>query len=78
MFASRLVRLCIRTRCLSLTSIQSLSTTTLQQKKIHDDERIYSEQIHRIADEISRLSLVEVIDLNELLKVRREEELLFD
>ena len=87
MYCSRIVRSLIRTRCLSLTSIQSMSTTKLKEKKIvKDDEtssqdpmskakmtseggRAYSEQIRRIVDEISRLSLVEVMDLNELLKV---------
>lgn len=90
MYCSRIVRSLIRTRCLSLTSIQSMSTTKLKEKKInHDDEtspqdpmskakmtsengRTYSEQIRRIVDEISRLSLVEVMDLNELLKVSME------
>lgn len=34
-----------------------------------DLNRTYSDQIHRIVGEISKLSLVEVMDLNELLKV---------
>lgn len=74
-----------RTRFVSLTSIQSLSTAKLKEKKLINDEtssttmtsanisdiqKTYSEQIRRIVDEISRLSLMEVMDLNELLKVK--------
>ena len=74
-----------RTRFVSLTSIQSLSTAKLKEKKpindetssttmtsanISDIQKTYSEQIRRIVDEISRLSLMEVMDLNELLKVK--------
>jgi len=33
-----------------------------------DSNKIYSEKIHRLVDEISKLSLVDVMDLNELLK----------
>ena len=43
----------------SSTSINASNTTS----------KIYSEQLHRIVDEISKLSLVEIMDLNELLKV---------
>ena len=31
--------------------------------------KVYSDKIHRLVDEISKLSLVDVMDLNELLKV---------
>ena len=34
-----------------------------------DPNKTYSEKIHRLVDEISKLSLVDVRDLNELLKV---------
>jgi hypothetical protein len=34
-----------------------------------ESNKTYSEKIHRLVDEISRLSLVDVMDLNELLKV---------
>ena len=43
------------------------STTTAT--NVPDMSKTYSENIHRIVDEISKLSLVEVMDLNELLKV---------
>ena len=36
---------------------------------ISESNKIYSEKIHRLVDEISKLSLVDVMDLNELLKV---------
>ena len=35
-----------------------------------DPNKTYSENIHRLVNEISKLSLVDVMDLNELLKVR--------
>ena len=47
-------------------SVQSASTST----NIADLNKTYSDKIHRIVDEISKLSLVEVMDLNELLKVK--------
>jgi hypothetical protein len=34
-----------------------------------DSNKTYSEKIHRLVNEISKLSLVDVMDLNELLKV---------
>ncbi|CAF3367014.1 unnamed protein product [Rotaria sp. Silwood1] len=34
----------------------------------NDPNKTYSERIHRLVDEISKLSLVDVMDLNELLK----------
>lgn len=37
----------------------------------NDPNKTYSEKIHRLVDEISKLSLVDVMDLNELLKVSR-------
>jgi hypothetical protein len=36
---------------------------------INDPNKTYSEKIQRLVDEISKLSLVDVMDLNELLKV---------
>jgi hypothetical protein len=45
--------------------VNPLSTST----NVSDLNKIYSEKIHQIVDEISKLSLVEVMDLNELLKV---------
>lgn len=36
---------------------------------VPDINKTYSDKIHRIVGEISKLSLVEVMDLNELLKV---------
>ncbi len=43
----------------------------LSSTNVLDLNKTYSEKIHRIVDEISKLSLVEVMDLNELLKVNR-------
>jgi hypothetical protein len=43
---------------------------------INDPNKTYSEKIQRLVDEISKLSLVDVMDLNELLKVRCENELI--
>jgi hypothetical protein len=58
------------------------SNETISQDKIENPlststnllnlNKIYSEKIHQIVDEISKLSLVEVMDLNELLKVNSE------
>lgn len=39
---------------------------------LKDPNKTYSENIHRLVDEISKLSLVEVMDLNDLLKVSRK------
>ena len=36
---------------------------------LHDPNKTYSDKIRRLVDEISKLSLVDVMDLNELLKV---------
>lgn len=36
---------------------------------LNDPNKTYSEKIHRLVDDISKLSLVDVMDLNELLKV---------
>ncbi|CAF2817776.1 unnamed protein product [Rotaria sp. Silwood2] len=44
------------------------SSTTTTTTNLSELNKIYSEKIHRIVDEISKLSLVEVMDLNELLK----------
>ncbi|CAF2451277.1 unnamed protein product [Rotaria sp. Silwood2] len=40
----------------------------------NDPNKTYSEKIHRLVDEISKLSLVDVMDLNELLKKKEEDE----
>ncbi|CAF4800592.1 unnamed protein product, partial [Rotaria sp. Silwood1] len=44
------------------------SSTTTTPTNVSELNKIYSEKIHRIVNEISKLSLVEVMDLNELLK----------
>ncbi len=41
----------------------------------NDPNKTYSEKIQRLVDEISKLSLVDVMDLNELLKVRFQNQL---
>lgn len=46
-------------------TVNSSSVTT----SVPDLNKTYSDKLHRIVDEISKLSLVEVMDLNELLKV---------
>jgi hypothetical protein len=38
----------------------------------NDPNKTYSDKIQRLVDEISKLSLVDVMDLNELLKVRNK------
>ncbi|CAF0765468.1 unnamed protein product [Adineta steineri] len=60
----------IFSRFLSLTQIQLNAATKLKEKSSIDVEitKTYSENIQRIVNEISKLSLVEVMDLNELLK----------
>ncbi|CAF4924937.1 unnamed protein product [Rotaria sp. Silwood1] len=45
-------------------TVDSSTTTT----NVSELNKIYSEKIHQIVNEISKLSLVEVMDLNELLK----------
>lgn len=57
------------------------TNTTLEEKKtipppssgLNDPNKTYSEKIQRLVDEISKLSLVDVMDLNELLKVKFNE-----
>ena len=71
-------------RCLTLSRVQAAAAPQLQEKipstveainaeKANESpsvrDKTYSEKIHRLVDEISRLSLVDVMDLNELLKV---------
>jgi hypothetical protein len=36
---------------------------------LNDPNKTYSQNIHRLVEEISKLSLIDVMDLNELLKV---------
>ena len=64
---------------LSIKTTREKTNETTSQNKAHipsltsinasNTSKLYSEQLHRIVDEISKLSLVEVMDLNELLKV---------
>ncbi len=54
----------------TVTQDQSVKPT-LTSINASDLNKTYSDKIHRIVDEISKLSLVEVIDLNELLKVKK-------
>jgi len=71
-------------RFLSLTQVKLTAVTKLKEKSstnvektnetviplnVADVNKTYSDTIHRIVDQISKLSLVEVMDLNELLKV---------
>jgi len=64
------------------SSISTAANISLEDKKpipppssgINDPNKTYSEKIQRLVDEISKLSLVDVMDLNELLKVRLENE----
>ena len=63
-------------RCLTLSRIQFTAAPQLKEtsppttpNEIPPISKTYSEKIHRLVDEISRLSLVDVMDLNELLKV---------
>jgi large subunit ribosomal protein L7/L12 len=42
----------------------------LQDPQIHGTEKVYSPKIEKIVDDISQLTLIEVCDLNELLKTR--------
>lgn len=62
------------------TNVEKTNETVSQDKtvipsststNVSNINKTYSEKIHRIVDEISKLSLVEVMDLNELLKVNR-------
>ncbi|UJR30057.1 hypothetical protein I4U23_017602 [Adineta vaga] len=50
-------------RFLSLTHIQATPSTN-----VAESNQVYSDQIQRIVNEISKLSMIEVMDLNELLK----------
>lgn len=67
-------------RCLTLSRIQFAAAPKLKEtssstaepttpNEVSPISKTYSEKIHRLVDEISRLSLVDVMDLNELLKV---------
>ena len=60
------------------TKIKNTNETISQNKIIRSSSnstnlsnvnKVYSQQIQRIANEISKLTLVEIMDLNELLKV---------
>lgn len=63
----------ILSRCLTLSRIQFAAAPKLQEtsppNEVPPISKTYSEKIHRLVEEISRLSLVDVMDLNELLKV---------
>jgi hypothetical protein len=59
------------------TPVNTVNKSTEDQKPIpppstgaNDPNKTYSEKIQRLVDDISKLSLVDVMDLNELLKVR--------
>ncbi len=60
------------------TAAAQTTNVSLEEKKpippptsgTNDPNKTYSDKIHRLVDEISKLSLVDVMDLNELLKVK--------
>ncbi|CAF3239613.1 unnamed protein product [Rotaria socialis] len=56
------------------SSSSSDKTVNSSATNVSDLTKVYSEKLHRIVDEISTLSLVEVMDLNELLKKKEEED----
>ncbi|CAF1608237.1 unnamed protein product [Rotaria magnacalcarata] len=66
----------VNTEKSSTSPTTKASDITLEDKKAipppttgtNDPNKTYSEKIHRLVDEISKLSLVDVMDLNELLK----------
>lgn len=63
----------ITTSCSSLYRCKreySTAAEQLQEPQIHGTEKEYSPKIEKIVDEISQLTLLEVCDLNELLKTR--------
>ena len=66
----------IETSSISTVKTSDLSSNDKKQSippptsGIIDSNKIYSEKIHQLVDEISKLSLIDVMDLNELLKVR--------
>lgn len=75
----------ILNRFLSLTKLRSVAATKLSETSNSNDIsssssntsetiKTYSNAVHQIADEISKLSLVEVMDLNDLLKKKEEED----
>lgn len=61
----------------TLTDVQHAAAPKPKETVTPDPEanaatnKTYPEKIHRLVDEISKLSLVDVMDLNELLKVMR-------
>ncbi|ESO12259.1 hypothetical protein HELRODRAFT_63014 [Helobdella robusta] len=56
--------------CLVARCQLSTSTVTLPAPSLEGEEKIYPEKIHKIVDDISRLTLLEISDLNDLLKKR--------
>ena len=71
---SRLPSLVVR-RSLGLTSVSRAAAATKLKEETtpipspNETKKNYSERIHRLVEEISKLSLIDVMDLNELLKV---------
>ncbi|CAF1182628.1 unnamed protein product [Adineta steineri] len=65
-----------KTSTATATTTKKANLTSTEDKKpipsptsgLNDPNKTYSEKIHRLVDEISKLSLVDVMDLNELLK----------
>lgn len=51
----------------NISSDETITSSSLD--NVLDSSKNYSEKIQRIVDEISKLTLVEIMDLNELLKV---------
>ena len=50
-------------------SLQQYSTDLIPEPHVEGEEKQYSQKLENIVDEISNLTLLEVADLNELLKV---------
>jgi hypothetical protein len=53
----------------SSSSTEQRQTISAPRSDAHDANKTYSEKIHRLVNDISNLSLIDVMDLNELLKV---------
>ncbi|CAF1021853.1 unnamed protein product [Adineta ricciae] len=71
MYSRFIFQSCLRKPISSVISHRFLSLTpkhATASADVAESNRTYSIQIQRIVDEISKLSLVEVMDLNELLK----------
>ena len=77
MFTSRLICRSVQTARCRFFSVTTKCSTPIPppSASLTDPTKVYSEKIHRLADQISKLSLVDVMDLNELLKVRFHHEM---